>query len=86
MSDSAAPGPIPQSIALREAHGDSIADLLSRAPPFSPEDLARIITYYRIQSAQWEKAEAEGGAKKKPKAGGRELLTQTMSSAEDLGL
>lgn len=91
MTDSApppVPAPaLPQSTALAEATGDSIAELLSRDPEhYQAQDLDRVIEFYRAQRQRWVAAGGEEPkAKAKPKASSN-LLTQTMASAEDMGL
>ena len=77
-------GTIPQSNALAEASSNSIAELLSKSPPYTPEDRKEIVRRLREQRVRWEAAEAAGKAPKSPKATAASLVTRKTSSELDL--
>jgi hypothetical protein len=76
---------IPQSNALAEANGDSLAELFSRDPEgYTEQDLEKVVIALRLQRERWAAAEAQGATKapgtKAPKS------STTAASAGDLGL
>lgn len=77
-------GTIPQSDALAEASPNSVSELLSKAPPYTPEDRKRIVGILREQRVRWEAAEAAGLHTRAKKAPAASLSTN--KSPEDLGL
>jgi len=80
---------LPQSQALAEASLDSLAVLMSRDPEgYSRQDRDRIISALREQRARWEKAEAEGGRKRGPKAlkASEALQLESPKNTGDVGL
>ncbi len=86
-TEAAGAGGIPQSSALVEAHGDSLAEVMSRDPEgYSRQDRDAIIAALRAQRARQESAEkaspvrAPRGAPKIP------LTNKATQNAEDMGL
>jgi hypothetical protein len=76
---------LPQSNALTEASGDSIAELLSRDPEgYTRQDRDRVIEAFRAQRVKWQASEA-AGAKAPRQAKGIATL-ESSQKAEDLGL
>jgi hypothetical protein len=78
-------GTIPQSPALAEANGDSLAELFSRDPEgYTSQDLAKVVAALREQRVRWAAAEA-AGATKAPTATKAKTLV-SVAKAADLGL
>lgn len=77
MSDTPA-GALPQSNALAEATPTSVAELMSKSPPYTPEDRKRIVAELREQRARWVKAEAAGEHTRAKKAPQSFVTTKTL--------
>ncbi len=78
-------GEIPQSEALKETHGDSLAEVMARDPEgLSRQDRDRIIEALRAQRARL--ATAEASAPKKSSGPKVPLAQQTAKSVHDMGL
>ena len=87
MSDSGAPGVIPQSDALTQATTDSLAELFSRDPEgFQAQDRKRLVAALREQRARWEAAEASGTTRRERTKLSEARKQSSELSAEELGL
>lgn len=76
-------GTIPQSNALSEASPNSITELMSKAPPYSPEDRKQMVAILREQRVRWAAAEAAGEHTRAKKAPASLVTNKT---AADMGL
>lgn len=81
-------GEIPQSEALAEATGDSLAELMSRDPEgLSRQDRDRIVEALREQRARIAAAEAAGKPRRGPGTAAKvPLASKATKSMEDMGL
>lgn len=57
---------LPTSNALSEASPDSLGELFSRAPPYPPADLNKIVMVLREQRERYNQAKASGAKAPRP--------------------